>query len=316
MLSGNVLRASVVAVAATIVLVAAILTVGDLSAGLRRADIGFASLWLSAAFALGLWQDRRLLGSGSPVRGIVSAVALVPAVFVLLLAVGGYAPAAAVAVWLSVFAVLNVSMQQAAWTRPVALAAWVAGVFALCTLRGRVDAFNAGVAEQTLWLSSVLLDASVVPHLRDGRTLDLIVGEVVPAARIALWDGVLPMLALSSLSIVYWRRSLVQAVLAGVAVAATWIAVQAVGTWLVVPDVEAAAAAIAAGGGSTIVGSDLATLLCSLATVAAAAATALCVGHLTDPIPVPQPDWNQPVATYFWNLFMRFPASLSPDPAA
>ncbi len=289
----------VVLAAGLIVALIAFVSVGkSLGAIFATGDLMTAGLAFVLAFAVGLastdydWETLkmgRLVGAG---------IALGIALFCLVFAFANYRAAAGFAVWLGVFAVLNLFVTNSLWTRPLAIAAMPACILWLMTSTIAVDQIRELVSQWTLWLTSLLLDTFVIPHVRLEQAIQTIVGESTPQSAIRNWDGVIAMMAFSAIPIIYFRRSLLQAVAICFSIGAMWILLNAGASWWTIWQ---GGELITAGSGSILFG--IVVLLFSLA-------TAMMVGEVTDAIPMERSDLSYPVTTYFWNFFTQFPTSL------
>ncbi len=270
---------------------------------MTSADVLMANIWFFLAGVVGLVianYDFDQEGIGKPIG---SAVAAGIAFFLVIFAISGNSVAAALATLLGLFAVLNLILKDGTWLRAAGLATVFSATVWLTTSNELVDAFRATISGWTTWLSSMFLDSFVVPHTYVDSTLETINGVFSPDARLRAWDGVLAVIAFAMLPVVYFRWSLTQALLITVSVAVTWIFMHATASWWIVWQASGSASVVLESG-------TLSTVLYGLFVMFVSAIIALTIGGMTEPIYLERSDWDYPVTTYFWNFFVRFPASI------
>ncbi len=273
-----------------------------------QADRAVATLLLFVAIGIGLSTSS--YGDGvSRLRDLaIAATAVGLSVFSLIFALGGGTLASMIAIWFACFALFRVLQPTELWTRPAALASIIAMLLWISQDAAGISWIKSVAASASAWLSSCFLDIATVAHVRETTGILTTTGTLDLMKSVESAFGVLPLIAVVAVIAVSGRKSLSQALLMFIFAILAWNCVHGVAGWLTVPSTGAETTAETAAAVSSI------SVLWSLLATILAAMIAIMTAALTEMIPIERSDWDYPVATYFWNFFSRFPASLTSEP--
>ncbi len=269
------------------------------------ADKAIAILLLLVAIAFSCYRStyRRSRQSEFQTYAIAGG-SLGISVLCFVFAVNGGMAAAILAVWFSSFTLFRLIQSTEMWTRCASIATAIA-MLLWVALDGPASAWlKQTAATYSAWLASTLLDVFAIPHLREPTQLVSLNAtlDFIPSAESIF--GVLPLLAAVCLVVMSGRKSLFQALMMTLGGVLTWSCVQGISGWWTISSMPLTDA-------STELTLLSVPVLWSLLSILASLCSIILVEALTDYIPLERTDWDYPVATYFWNFFARFPASLT-----
>jgi hypothetical protein len=269
-------------------------------------DRAVACLLLLIALGVAIYRSENAITRLTASVLASSSVALGVGMFATIFAASGSDSATLAAIWFSCFAAGRLVQSSEEWTRPAACASLVALIFLLSVENSTLIAIKDATTQLATWIASILLDSAAVSHLYDIKSITLLSGELKLDALSNSWFGVLPTIGLVTLLAVCMRASLVQAILACLISLCTWSCMEGIYAWWVAWSGASSTEPL-----SLEIG--LFGVVWNIAMFLFIALITIMVGATTDPIPLEREDLDYPVTTYFWNLFTRFPASLTSE---
>ena len=299
----NLFRLVILIAGAVLALLGLVAKLGPIVESLSQTALLTADGWLLVAFAIGLAMNTWRVGTLSLVRLIGSSVALGIAMLTLIFAFAGSGMAATLTVCLAAFAILNVVLAAETWTRSFGLALTLSAVLWLATSPIFISGLRESIGQWTLWLTSLMLDAIVVEHLRLEAAIQTIGGDYQAQAALDSWVGIFPVLCFCVIPTILWRRSLIQYCLTAFCVILFWIVYNSVtSTWVIW--------GVSVNGSEVEQTNAVISFISGLVLLGCSWLVAIAVGGLSDQVPLGRSDWEYPVSTYFWNFFTQFPSSL------
>jgi hypothetical protein len=273
------------------------------------ADRIVSGLCLMVALLVGLFRSTYSRDTSQLASLAVAAIFVGFGAFMLIFAAAGSTFGAVLALFFAMAALFRILQPTEMWTHPIAIAMIITMLFWIAIGADVLSYPRGWISQSSSWIASNLLDTFTVAHLRDGWLLKTINGDIDVALRTTTWFGVVPIAAMLCVPIIAGRFSFAQAMLMIVSGLLTWACLQGISAgWSAWTLAEAASDAPVQGGFGYTMWNLLTVLVCF--------AVPLCIARITDPIPLERSDWDYPVATYFWNFFSRFPASLSSEVVA